>query len=167
MEETSKEMEKYFISIQDKVNKYYDIAEKARKKGKDPQLFVESPQAKDLAGRVEKLVGPEGVADLIRLLKPYQRKLGYDFKFEWDKIALKYMIRSKKILDIGCGEGRFIGHSTRRIIGVDHNQKSLAICKKKGFNVKYSKVTKLPFGNESFDAVHCSHVIEHLLPRSH
>ncbi|MFX1393768.1 MAG: DNA polymerase II large subunit [Promethearchaeota archaeon] len=69
MVEISKEMEEYFTSIQNKVNKYYDIAEKARKLGKDPELFVESPQAKDLAGRVEKLVGPEGIADLIRQLK--------------------------------------------------------------------------------------------------
>ena len=69
MGEISKEMEDYFTSIQRKVNKYYDIAEEARKKGFDPELFVESPQAKDLAGRVEKLVGPEGVADLIRNLK--------------------------------------------------------------------------------------------------
>ncbi|MFX0188237.1 MAG: DNA polymerase II large subunit [Candidatus Hodarchaeota archaeon] len=65
----SKEMEDYFASIQREVDKYYNIAEEARKKGLDPELFVESPQAKDLAGRVEKLVGPEGVADLIRNLK--------------------------------------------------------------------------------------------------
>ena len=65
----SKEMEDYFTSLQQEVNKYYDIAEEARKKGFDPELFVESPQAKDLAGRVEKLVGPEGVANLIRKLK--------------------------------------------------------------------------------------------------
>ncbi|MFW9897769.1 MAG: DNA polymerase II large subunit [Candidatus Thorarchaeota archaeon] len=69
MLEMNKEMEDYFTSIQRKVNKYYDVAEEARKKGFDPELFVESPQAKDLAGRVEKLVGPEGVADLIRNLK--------------------------------------------------------------------------------------------------
>ena len=65
----SKEMDDYFSSLQQEVNKYYDIAEEARKKGFDPELFVESPQAKDLAGRVEKLIGPEGVANLIRKLK--------------------------------------------------------------------------------------------------
>ena len=69
MVEMSEEMRKYVSSLQQKVDKYYEIAEKARKKGFDPELFVESPQAKDLAGRVEKLVGPEGVADLIRNLK--------------------------------------------------------------------------------------------------
>ena len=65
----SEEMREYITYLQQKVDKYYEIAEKARKKGLDPELYVESPQAKDLAGRVEKLVGPEGVANLIRKLK--------------------------------------------------------------------------------------------------
>lgn len=101
---------------------------------------------------------------LIESLKPYMRKYGYDQKYEWDKIALRYMARCKKILDVGCGEGRFIAHSPERISGVDHNEKSVAICREKGFSVKLGKVTALPFEDASFDAVHCSHVIEHLYP---
>ncbi len=62
-------MELYFNQIQKQVDKCYSIAERARQKGLDPELEVESPQAKDLAGRVEKLVGPKGVAELIRELK--------------------------------------------------------------------------------------------------
>jgi len=69
MIEMSKKMEEYFNVIQKKVNQCYSVAEKARQKGLDPELFVESPQAKDLAGRVEKLVGPDGVAQVIRELK--------------------------------------------------------------------------------------------------
>jgi DNA polymerase II large subunit len=69
MTEISKEMEEYFLKIQDDVDHCYEVAEKARQKGLDPEVFVECPQAKDLAGRVEKLVGPEGVANLIRHLK--------------------------------------------------------------------------------------------------
>ncbi len=69
MVEMSKEMEAYFSQIQNGVDKCYEIADIARQKGLDPELFVESPQAKDLAGRVEKLVGPEGVAKVIRILK--------------------------------------------------------------------------------------------------
>ena len=62
-------MELYFNRIQEQVHKCYLIAEKARQKGLDPELEVESPQAKDLAARVEKLVGPQGVAEVIRALK--------------------------------------------------------------------------------------------------
>ncbi|MEJ2296779.1 MAG: DNA polymerase II large subunit, partial [Candidatus Lokiarchaeota archaeon] len=69
MTELSEEMELYFAEVQKNVDKCYAIAENARKKGIDPERFVESPQAKDLAGRVEKLVGPEGVAQIIRSLK--------------------------------------------------------------------------------------------------
>ncbi|MHA1490128.1 MAG: DNA polymerase II large subunit [Promethearchaeota archaeon] len=69
MVEMSKDMEKYLVLIQQKVDQCYDIAEEARLKGRDPELYVESLQAKDLAGRVEKLVGPEGVAEVIRGLK--------------------------------------------------------------------------------------------------
>lgn len=69
MVEMSREMEGYFLVIQKQVDKCYDLAERARKKGLDPELYVESPQARDLAGRVEKLVGPEGVAEAIRELK--------------------------------------------------------------------------------------------------
>jgi len=69
MENTSKEMEIYFNTIQSQVDHCYSIAEEARSKGFDPEIYVESPQAKDLAGRVEKLVGPDGIAEVIRELK--------------------------------------------------------------------------------------------------
>jgi DNA polymerase II large subunit len=69
MVETTKEMKKYFTTIQSQVDQCYSIAEEARSKGLDPEMYVECPQAKDLAGRVEKLVGPEGIAEVIRKLK--------------------------------------------------------------------------------------------------
>ncbi len=65
----SKEMEDYFTSLHHKVDLCYDIAAEARAKNLDPENYVESPQAKDVAGRVEKLIGPDGVADRIRELK--------------------------------------------------------------------------------------------------
>ena len=55
----SKKTGEYFSLLQRDVDKCYEVAENARQKGLDPELFVESPQAKDLAGRVEKLVGRE------------------------------------------------------------------------------------------------------------
>ncbi len=69
MSDISKVMQLYFNNIQKQVDQCYTIAEQARQKGLDPELYVESPQAKDLAGRVEKLVGPKGVAKVIRDLK--------------------------------------------------------------------------------------------------
>ncbi|GAH59606.1 unnamed protein product, partial [marine sediment metagenome] len=51
MSNMSRTMELYFNQIQEQVDRCYSIAEHARQKGLDPELIVESPQAKDLAGR--------------------------------------------------------------------------------------------------------------------
>ena len=62
----SKEMNAYFKQLQDEANRCYDIASEARKRGKDPELEVEIPQADDLASRVEMLLDLEGIASIIR-----------------------------------------------------------------------------------------------------
>jgi len=69
MVKISDKMNDYMEEIQKKVDRCYTIATEARELGLDPEEYIESPQAKDLAGRVEKLVGPEGVAQVIRELK--------------------------------------------------------------------------------------------------
>ena len=62
----SKEMNDYFKKLQQEIDSCYQIAENARNKGFDPTYSVEIPQAKDLAARVEELVGPENIAPKIR-----------------------------------------------------------------------------------------------------
>ena len=59
-------MREYFSSLQEDIDRCYSIANKARKKGLDPEFEVEIPQALDLAARVEQLVGPKGIAPTIR-----------------------------------------------------------------------------------------------------
>jgi len=100
MVEMNKEIEDYFVSIQNQVDHCYSIAEKARSKGFDPEKYVECPQAKDLAGRVEKLVGPEGIAEAIRNLK----KIGLND----DEIVFKVVtdILDKKVGNIETLEER-------------------------------------------------------------
>ncbi len=61
-------MQQYFSELQQEINRCYSLAEQARKKGKDPSLSVEIPQALDLAARVEQLVGPKNIAPLIRTI---------------------------------------------------------------------------------------------------
>ncbi|MCK5410048.1 MAG: DNA polymerase II large subunit, partial [Candidatus Heimdallarchaeota archaeon] len=62
-------MQDYFNRLNDQLHVIYNIAEKARKKGLDPSLNVETPIAKDIADRVEGLIGPEGVGVRIRELE--------------------------------------------------------------------------------------------------
>ncbi|MCD6468581.1 MAG: DNA polymerase II large subunit [Thermoplasmata archaeon] len=61
-------MKRYFKVLQSEVDRCYSIAEQAREKGLDPETKVEIPQARDLAARVEELVGPKGIASRIRRL---------------------------------------------------------------------------------------------------
>jgi len=93
------------------------------------------------------------------------RKFAFDQKKQYDKIALGYMSECNKILDVGCGEGRFISNNPKKIKGIDGNENSVKECKEKGYDVTKTNVTEIPFRDDSFDGVHCSHVIEHLNPK--
>lgn len=99
-----------------------------------------------------------------KTLIPFYRKIAFDQKKQYDRIALSYMSECSKILDVGCGTGRFVSNSPSRIKGVDHNKESVEECIKKGYDVVRADVIKLPFEDSLFDGVHCSHVIEHLQP---
>jgi DNA polymerase II large subunit len=53
----SEEIQEYFNYIKERLEKEYAIANKARSKGYDPEFHVDIPLAKDVADRVEKLIG--------------------------------------------------------------------------------------------------------------
>ena len=59
----SDEMRAYFDTLEEGARRCYDIAQTARSGGYDPETHVEIPFAKDLAARVESLVGPKGIAE--------------------------------------------------------------------------------------------------------
>ncbi len=56
----------YFESLKQELDRVYELAQEARGKGFDPESKVEIPIAKDVAARVEGLVGPRGIASIIR-----------------------------------------------------------------------------------------------------
>ncbi len=62
-------MMNYFNSLEAELNRALELANKARANGADPSPGVEIPVAKDLADRVEKLLGVEGVANRLRELE--------------------------------------------------------------------------------------------------
>ena len=74
----SEEMRAYFEALEQEAERCYDIAERARKTGGDPEGHVEIPRAEDLASRVEKLLAKwklDGIADDIRALtKEYHNR---------------------------------------------------------------------------------------------
>jgi DNA polymerase II large subunit len=65
----SNRMQEYFDELENTLQVEIDIASRARKKGLEPKPHIEIPLAKDLADRVEKLMGIEGVAPCIRELE--------------------------------------------------------------------------------------------------
>ncbi|WP_300459718.1 class I SAM-dependent methyltransferase [Desulfobacula sp.] len=84
-----------------------------------------------------------------------------------------------RILDIGCGEGRHTikacQHEGTRCVGGDFGFENLVVTKKKlafhealadlgcrCIDLSCMDVTCLPFKNNSFDAVICSEVLEHI-----
>nr|MDO8114252.1 DNA polymerase II large subunit [Candidatus Sigynarchaeota archaeon] len=86
----SAEMEAYFKEIDKKIDEMYAIAREARKNGGiDPVPEVETNVAPDIAGRVEELVGPKGIAVVIRELSKTLDRDKVAFKVA-DKIVNEY-----------------------------------------------------------------------------
>ncbi|MCD6509785.1 MAG: DNA polymerase II large subunit [Thermoprotei archaeon] len=63
------EVEDYFKAINEEFARLFEIASRARSKGLDPDLHVEIKPARDMAERVEGLLGLKGLADKIRKAK--------------------------------------------------------------------------------------------------
>ncbi len=74
-------IQSYFDMLNKRLKKIYNIASKARKQGLDPAPEVEIPIAKDIADRVEGLIGPEGIGKKIR---EYEKK-----NFSREQVAFK------------------------------------------------------------------------------
>ncbi len=65
----SDSMLQYFNTLESELNRAIDLANRARANGADPTPSIEIPIAKDLADRVEKLMGVDGVAKRLRELE--------------------------------------------------------------------------------------------------
>lgn len=88
-----KEYQKYLEELHNSVNVAFALAAEARKKNLDPTDEVEIKIAKDVASRVEALVGPKGIAKIIRELEQSQ--------LSREKIAFKVVekIINREIVD--------------------------------------------------------------------
>lgn len=84
----------------------------------------------------------------------------------------KNLIKGKKVLDMGCGSGRFTNamakFGAKSAIGIDLGDDGISVGrdfakKNKIRNVKFQKgsVLKLPYKNETFDFIFCKGVLHH------
>jgi len=70
----SPEYEEYFRSLEDGVNELYEVARKAKSRGLDPSLEPEPEITRDIAERIEKLIGPPGIGGRMRELGGMDRR---------------------------------------------------------------------------------------------
>ncbi|SDX77533.1 DNA polymerase II large subunit [Halobellus clavatus] len=61
--------ERYFEEIESRLDQAFERAERAKAQGYDPEPTVEIPVAKDMADRVENILGIDGVAERVRELE--------------------------------------------------------------------------------------------------
>ncbi len=96
--------QEYFSALRSEAEKIYSIGKKARSRGLDPEDFVEIPMAEDLASRVEKLIGYEGIGEVIReISKSNNREMTSILAAR--EIAKKLSSNREKALDISIRVG--------------------------------------------------------------
>lgn len=100
------------------------------------------------------------------IAEDWARKRG--FVSEEYKIWLpRYIIPGEKVLDLGCGHGRFIEFLNKKNInyfGVDSSEKMIEIAKNKYpyGNFQITDILKTPFSDNFFDKVVCFAVFHHI-----
>ncbi len=82
------------------------------------------------------------------------------------KIINKYLDSCESILDVGCGEGTKLfklGNKSAKKVGVDISRDAIQIAKKQYPQIFFKKVDieKLPFEDNSYEAVMNAFVLEH------
>jgi SAM-dependent methyltransferase len=88
----------------------------------------------------------------------------YDLRAEEYLVSWKLLNGCHRILDAGCGTGTFLAHAPDRIEGIDINPDNVAYCRERALNATVGSVLEIPFPADSFDAVHCSHVMQVFAP---
>jgi len=81
------------------------------------------------------------------------------YRYSFQKLSAK-----QKILDVGCGVGHFLKLGKGRAFGIDINYQTLTKVRRYSDRLVNGDLLHLPFPDASFDAINCSHVIEHFSP---
>lgn len=67
------------------------------------------------------------------------------------------------LLDVGCGNGKYLDNPTTYNIGCDLSLNLLKICKSRGYEVVLCDMSALPFRQEIFDSVICIAALHHVI----
>lgn len=102
--------------------------------------------------------------------RPETYRLTFADDYRLRSLTQMLKLRTGRLLDIGCGGGRFVEalphyYPKVRMFGCDISGSAIAYAKKFGSgNVSYSRIIgkKLPYANGYFDACICFDVLEHV-----
>lgn len=120
----------------------------------DAQPPIDAPPTanQDYADRLTRLQGKRW-KKLLRVQAPWHANLA--------------VMRLGRCLDVGCGNGRNLGHLPTGSVGVDHNAFSIATARHAGYEaytVDEFFADSALGAPASFDSILASHLIEHLQP---
>lgn len=82
---------------------------------------------------------------------------------KWPKVDAFLKSQSGLLLDIGCGNGKYLENPSTFNIGCDLSLKLLSICKARGFEVILCDMMRLPFREDIFDTTICVAALHHII----
>lgn len=81
-------------------------------------------------------------------------------------VSFKYIlpyVRDRRVLDLGSGTGEYLADFGRDSVGIDASILNLQKLREKELiGVRADLDDRLPFKSESFEAIFCSHILEHV-----
>lgn len=89
-------------------------------------------------------------------------------RYEWDHYArhLPAPVSGRnRLLDVGCGNGAFLARAKQlgwEVQGLDFDNEAADVARRNGIEVWVGDYRQAPFAPESFDAITCHQVIEHV-----
>lgn len=89
-------------------------------------------------------------------------------RYEWDHYARHLpfpLVGKNRILDVGCGNGSFLIRVRQlgwQVNGLEFDMKAASLAKSQGIDVWVGDYRNAPFKANSFDAITCHQVIEHV-----
>ena len=90
----------------------------------------------------------------------------HNLLIQWADRVMPFFEGKSSVLDVGSGTGVFLDQLARRNIagrGIDNNPASVRYASMLGLDVQLSDAkAALSDAEDSFDAIHCSHFVEHL-----
>ncbi len=74
--------------------------------------------------------------------------------------AVKWLAGCETVLDVACGTGTFMELRGGNIVGIDINPDNVKYCLSRRLNAIAGNALDIPFPKNSFDGVHCSHLMQ-------